>query len=481
MFFSGISLAAPYAALVMDARTGEVLHSRNADTRLHPASLTKMMTLYMTFKAVESGQLHLDQKIKVTKHAASEPPSRLGLKAGMKISVRHLIRAAAVKSANDAATLLGEAIAGSEANFAKRMTAQAKALGMSKTSFKNAHGLTSSGHMSTARDMALLGRRIMYDFPDYYNLFSRRNADAGLRVVPNTNRKLLANYRGADGIKTGYTNAAGFNLVASAQRGNKRVIVAMFGGRSSATRNARVAELLDMGFNRVPNRYASNAMPATPTRGARLAAAAPVPDSLTLKAPRAPSFASRPKSRPAFDDGPLLVASASQDDLEAQILAAAQAQANSAAKLAAKAEQEVAVAPAKRPELHANNSAQAALDTETAIVNSVALVSATAGYIEPEPEVRRIVTRQTGAQGGGWSVQLGAYGSRYKAEKILLRTALADLQALSGALRKISPAQIDGRTMYRARFVGISSGSAQRACARLNARNQPCTAIGPGA
>jgi len=241
IFFMGaVANAAPYAAMVMDARTGEVLHSRNADTRLHPASLTKMMTLYMTFKAVESGQLSLDQKIKVSRTAAAEPPSRLGLKAGMRISVRHLIRAAAVKSANDAATLLGEAIAGSEAKFAKRMTAQAKALGMSKTTFKNAHGLTQSGHLSTARDMTILGRHLMYDFPDYYNLFSRRTTDAGLRTVPNTNRRLLANYKGADGIKTGYTNAAGFNLVSSARRGNKRIIATVFGGRSSATRNARM-------------------------------------------------------------------------------------------------------------------------------------------------------------------------------------------------------------------------------------------------
>ena len=246
---SCVSQAAPYAAVVMDRGTGEILHSRNADTRLHPASLTKMMTLYMAFKAVESGKLSLDQKIKTTKNAAGEPPSRLGLKAGMRISVRHLIRATAVKSANDAATLLGEAIAGSETKFTARMTAQAKALGMKRTTFKNAHGLTQSGHMSTARDMTILGRRLMYDFPDYYNLFSRRSTDAGVRSVPNTNRKLLANYRGADGIKTGYTNAAGFNLVASAQRGEKRIIATVFGGRTSATRNARVAELLDMALS----------------------------------------------------------------------------------------------------------------------------------------------------------------------------------------------------------------------------------------
>ena len=157
--------AAPYAALVMDARTGEVLHARNADTRLHPASLTKMMTLYIAFEAVERGEISLDQKVRISKHAASEPPSKLGLQSGQRITLRYLIRAAAVKSANDAATAIGEAISGSEAAFARRMTRTAKALGMNSTTFKNAHGLTETGHMSTARDMSKLGRHILYDYP----------------------------------------------------------------------------------------------------------------------------------------------------------------------------------------------------------------------------------------------------------------------------------------------------------------------------
>ena len=246
--------AAPYAALVMDARTGEVLHARNADTRLHPASLTKMMTLYIAFEAIKRGEISLDTKIRVSKNAAAEPPSKLGLKPGQRIKLRHCIRAAAVKSANDCATAIGEAISGSEAKFARRMNRTAKALGMTRTTFKNAHGLTEKGHLSTARDMSVLGRHMIYDYPQYYNLFSRRSTDAGVRQVSNTNRRLLAAYRGADGIKTGYTRAAGFNLVASAERGRERVIATVFGGRSAATRNAKVAELLDLGFRRSPSK-----------------------------------------------------------------------------------------------------------------------------------------------------------------------------------------------------------------------------------
>ena len=260
--------AAPYAAMVMDARTGEVLHARNADTRLHPASLTKMMTLYIAFEAVARGEITLDTKVKISPKAAGEEPSKLGLQSGQRIAFRYLIRAAAVKSANDAATAIGEALSGSEAAFARRMTRTAQALGMSRTTFKNAHGLTENGHMSTARDMTKLGRHMIYDYPQYYNLFSRRTTDAGVRQVSNTNRRLLGAYKGADGIKTGYTRAAGFNLVASAERGNERIIATVFGGSSTAARNARVAELLDMGFERAPSRVKTS-NPALPAYAAQ--------------------------------------------------------------------------------------------------------------------------------------------------------------------------------------------------------------------
>ncbi|MEO9632461.1 MAG: D-alanyl-D-alanine carboxypeptidase family protein, partial [Sulfitobacter sp.] len=247
------AMAAPYAAYVIDARTGKEIHAENADTRLHPASLTKMMTLYIAFQAVERGELSLDTQVTISKNAASEPPSKLGMRPGQKIALRYLIRAAAVKSANGAATAIGEAIEGSEAAFARRMNRTAKQLGMTRTTFKNMHGLTESGHLSTARDMTALGRHLLYDYPQYYNLFSRITADAGVRKVSHTNRRFLGSYKGADGIKTGYTRAAGFNLTASAERGNERIIVTVFGGKSTASRNAKVAELMDLGFRRAPS------------------------------------------------------------------------------------------------------------------------------------------------------------------------------------------------------------------------------------
>ena len=272
--------AAPFAAYVMDARTGETLYSKNADARLHPASLTKMLTLYIVFDAIERGEVSLDTMVTVSRNAASKPPSRLGLKAGQRIALRHLIRAAAIKSANDAASAIGDALSGSEDKFAKRMNRTAKSLGMKSSSFRNANGLTAAGHLSTARDMSVLGRRLFYDFPQYYNIFSRRETDAGVADVANTNRRFLDSYKGADGIKTGYTVPAGFNLTASAERGGVRIIATVFGGTSTAARNAKVAELLDLGFAKAPadTRTRKPAPVDLPTDDPALVAEAAPPD-----------------------------------------------------------------------------------------------------------------------------------------------------------------------------------------------------------
>ena len=242
--------AAPYAAVVMDARNGKILHSSSAQTRLHPASLTKMMTLYIAFEAAENGEIDLDDKVLISKNAASEVPSKMYYKAGTKVSFRYLIRAAALRSANDAATAIGEAIEGSEKAFTQRMNIVAKMMGMKNTNFKNAHGLTANDHYSTAYDMSILGRHMIYDYPEYFHLFSRINMYASGTQIYNTNRRFLRDYQGSDGIKTGFTNKAGFNLVATAKRGNTRIITTVFGGKSVATRNNEVARLMDIGFQK---------------------------------------------------------------------------------------------------------------------------------------------------------------------------------------------------------------------------------------
>lgn len=428
-FLAAAAAAAPYAAMVMDARTGEVLHSRNADTRLHPASLTKMMTLYVVFEAVERGEIGLDTPVRISRHAAAEPPSKLGLREGQTIALRYLIRAAAVRSANDAATAMAEAIEGSEAAFARRMNRTARSLGMTRTTFKNAHGLTESGHMSTARDMTILGRHLFYDFPEYYNLFARRSTDAQLRTVRNTNRRLLNAYRGADGIKTGYTRAAGFNLVASAERGQERIIATMFGGDTAAARNARVAELLDMGFARAPSRAAVVRPRRQPVGLERLAVA---------QSPRPPA---RPRAVV------LVALRHGAPPAEAvETLAAAIAGGAGGAPAASLAGAAVSPRPAER----------------TPVIDLYAR----------GPE---IVTRASSSGNRLWAVDLGQEPSRYAAERLLLTTALQEATALDGALRKV----ITQPGGFSAQFVGLTADQARLACARIAARNRACTPVGP--
>ncbi len=446
--------AAPYAAYVIDARSGEVLHSRNANTRLHPASLTKMMTLYIAFEAVRNGEITLDTKVRVSKHAASEPPSKLGLKSGQRIAFRYLLRAAAVKSANDAATAIGEAISGSEAAFARRMNRTAKSMGMTRTTFKNAHGLTEKGHLSTARDMTILGRHVIYDYPQYYNLFSRKTANAGVKTVNHTNRRLLSSYKGADGIKTGYTRATGFNLVASAERRNERVIATVFGGKSTASRNARVAELLDLGFRKAPSR-APLRKPVRPLYAGNVGTAEPVPGAAgkTIRVVGSVQKSLRPKAR--ADRAPVLVADAVAT---AATEDSAKLQASINAAMAAAADSIAPAASSQRP---------AARPSE--------LVLASIKPAPKQPATQEIVTRLSTSGGQHWGINVGRYGSRYQAEKVLLRTALAEMSTLDGSLRKVS--QSSGG--FDANFVGMTRETADLACRRLKARNVTCFTIGP--
>lgn len=482
--------AAPYAAMVIDARTGEVLHSRNADTRLHPASLTKMMTLYIAFEAIRLGEITLDTRVRISRNAAAEPPSRLGLQAGSTIRLRYLIRAAAIRSANDAATAIGEAISGSEAAFARRMNRTAEALGMTRTTFRNANGLTEEGHLSTARDMTTMGRRLFYDYPQYYNLFSRRTADAGIATVRNTNRRFLDAYRGADGIKTGYTRAAGYNLVASAERGNVRIIATVFGGRSSASRNERIMELLDMGFARAPAN-ATVRRPELPTYGESDGRAGrtirpnglvtsslrppprplPVPEPEEIREASADLIAAveeavedalndppeqEPSETAAPDPRPDDTEEATGATAVASVAAADGPQVEAPAESAALA----TVMPVRRPDIVAYDSTE----IELAVIDP-----------DPEPPTQEIVTRASSTGSRLFGVSLGRYPSRFAAEQLLLRTALAELGTFDDALRNV----VQRPGGYEAQFAGMGQEQAERACARLMSRNITCTIYGP--
>lgn len=254
---SAVNEKAKYAALVMDAGTGRVLYESNADARRYPASLTKMMTLYMAFEALEQRRWSLNGRLPVTARATAQPPSKLGLRKGQTITVKNAILALVTKSANDIAVVLAEGLGGTESRFAAAMTRKARQLGMSRTTFRNASGLPDPGQVTTARDMAMLAIALMRDFPQYYHYFSTRNFSYRGATYRNHNG-LLGRYDGVDGIKTGYIRASGFNLVASARRGGRRIIGVVFGGKTAAARNSHMASLLDDGFRSLKTTLAND-------------------------------------------------------------------------------------------------------------------------------------------------------------------------------------------------------------------------------
>lgn len=241
------ALAEKYASIVVDMDSAKVLHARNADEERFPASLTKVMTLYMVFDALDSGDLALDDRMTVSRAASRQQPSKLALKAGSTIRVDHAIRALVTKSANDVAVVIAERLGGTEADFAEMMTVKARELGLTETRFQNASGLPDRNQVTTARDMAKLAEAVYLDHRDYYAYFSTPDFVWNRRTYKNHNT-LLKDVEGVDGIKTGYTNASGYNLMASAERDGHRVIAVMLGGRTGKSRDEHVRDLLEAAF-----------------------------------------------------------------------------------------------------------------------------------------------------------------------------------------------------------------------------------------
>jgi D-alanyl-D-alanine carboxypeptidase len=262
-----------YAAIVVDASTGQVLMADNPDKQLHPASLTKMMTLLLAFDALSSGQIGHQDFIRVSSKAAAQSPSKLGIPAGGRLRVDDAIRALSVKSANDIAVAMAEALGGTESRFAQKMNARAREIGMTRTHFVNASGLHNSFQVSTARDMSVLARYIIATYPSYYRYFGLKSFNYGGRSHANHN-KLMNSYAGMDGMKTGYIGASGFNLVASAKRDGRRLIGVVFGGRTSNSRNVHMAKILDTAFARpgpLPKPDTNRYVAAAPSRDVSVA------------------------------------------------------------------------------------------------------------------------------------------------------------------------------------------------------------------
>lgn len=251
-----------YAAIVLDATTNEVLHADQADEQRYPASLTKMMTLFVLFDELERGNIHLSDTMVASRRAQQQPPSRLGLRAGDRITVEDAIEALVTRSANDVATVVAEKLEGSESRFAARMTAKARALGMRDTRYVNASGLPDTGQVTTARDTLTLSQALLRDHPQRYRYF--QTASFSWRNVYSRNHNsLLGRIEGVDGIKTGYTRASGFNLASSAQRNGHRIFAVVLGGESAASRDAQMAYLIDNAFSQIEAR--SGGRPAAPS------------------------------------------------------------------------------------------------------------------------------------------------------------------------------------------------------------------------
>jgi D-alanyl-D-alanine carboxypeptidase len=435
------------ASIVIDANTDTVISQDNPDRLLHPASMSKLMTLYLAFEALESGRISLQRTFPVSAHAESMSPTKLNLIAGQKISVEDLILSMVTLSANDSAVVLAEGLGGSEDRFAQLMTRKAHQLGMVNSNFRNSNGLPDPAQISTARDMAILCRALIRKFPQYYHYFSVREFTYNGIEHANHNH-LMSRYEGMDGLKTGLTNASGFNLAASAVRGGRRLIGVVFGGTSAVQRDDYMASLLDSGFAKTSNVAMTTAVPppvpghkpselmnsGSPVAVAQLPPApaprpikevAPAPEAgdngITLNAPRPKTIAE-------------LAAATGQGDVEVP----------SDAKPAAKSK--------------ASGERVAMLVT---------------------PKSQREKARKAPAEvtEARWSIQVGAYASREATEAAIKQAIKKAPSILKNAKVVVAALKQKHGTVYRGRLVGLEADDARKACHLL----AHCMTVAPGA
>jgi len=441
------SLAARQAAIVVDAKTGKVLYSADANGRRYPASLTKMMTLYLTFEAMAKGRISKNTPVVFSAKASAEAPTKLGVKPGGSVSVETAILSIVTKSANDSATALGEMLGGDESTFARMMTAKARALGMNGTVFRNANGLPDPGQFTTARDMATLGIALREHFPQYYGYFSQRSFLYGRQRINGHNR-LLGRIKGVDGIKTGYTRASGFNLVSSVADGNRRLVAVVMGGTSGGSRDNQMASLI--------NTY----MPRASTRGggdlvAKADSSNPVKALAKVLLPK--------HDAPTPDDKPVALASA--DDAVADGATAAQGDDEESAE----AEAPKLVAPAKK--------------VKTVIVSAPKVASAqvVAAYAQPAAAAAPAPTVDpvnTASVPSGWAIQVASSPKQSEAQAVLDKTSKQAPKALADASGFTVAFDKDGVTYYRARFGGFGSkDAAWKACTALKKKKIECFAV----
>lgn len=423
-----------YSAIVVDANTGKTLFSSSADGARYPASLTKMMTLYLVFDALKAGRIRIDSRVPFSKYAASRPPTKVGIRAGGSITVEEAILSLITKSANDAATALGELIGGTEANFARMMTAKARSLGMNNTTFRNASGLPDPNQRTTARDMATLGIALREHHAKYYGYFSTTSFKLGNQTINGHNR-LLGRIKGVDGIKTGYVNASGFNLVTSVKDGDRKLVAVVMGGTSGAARDNQMAELI------------KTYLPKASTRSTGLLVARgntdePVVQAYAEALPH--TDAPMPSDRPGAS-------------VTEQVLAEANPKANL----------EVA-------SIGTEKSAR----LKESVARSAAVVAAS---IDPVATASTASVASINANAGArdsWAIQVASLTSAGEAQSTLARIASRATGILSADAAFTETFTKGGTTYYRARFGGFGSkDEAWDTCTALKKKQIPCYAV----
>jgi len=496
--------APPYAAIVVDANSGRVLHATNADSLRHPASITKIMTLYLVFEQIEAGKLRLDTPLPVSAHAASQAPSKLGLRPGQTISVEDAIKALVTKSANDIAVVIAEALGGDEETFAKMMTRKARALGMSRTVYANASGLPDDEQVTTARDQALLGRAIQDRFPRYYRYFATSSFYFGGRAIRNHNN-LLGRVAGVDGIKTGFIRKSGFNLVTSVRRGNRHLVAVVIGGASAGARDARMRSLIEEyiaqgasertvakiteGTQVADMQQPKQLLPFLPP--ARATQAAPVTQATPASlAARADTTATIVPSRQAPGSAEPIVAipvrtltvrpaataqSAGSSVLALAAAGAGQTPAPAAAPIAPPSPAAAAAAPAPAPvQYHTASDVApppAVRPAAQPVARSASLSTSEAPAPAAAPAPRQVQTRS------GWIIQVGAYPAESEARERLQSAQTVARSLLGRADPFTEQVQKGSETLYRARFAVLDEARAEAACRHLKRNKIDCFTV----
>ena len=473
------------AALVVDGVTGKILYARNETAERRPASLTKMMTLYLLFDALKAGKVTMQTPLAVSRRAAVQKPTKLGLRPGQTIAVDTAIRALVIRSANDVAVVVAEALGGTESHFAVMMTEKARQIGMRSTNFHNASGLPDPLQISTASDMAVLGRRLAYDHSQYFPYFSLSGFQyKGTWFAGHNN--LIGRYEGADGIKTGYTGASGFNLVSSVVRGGNHVVAVVMGGRTAVRRDLEMVRLLDQTFTQIAANPALVARAAVPWQ--QVAQNAPAPATTGFSLPQITT--SLQSQFAALSPVPNTVQRDDEDSAEAVRAPDENFSVIHAEGTPAAARPRIAAVPAIAPKLETRVSRNVPAVRPSPRPDNGFLTAQQDTLIRtavnaPRPQIRPSLRDDAGEgdadtpsplPGRSWTIQIGAYADKALASAQLAAYAGKAHDVLARASRIIAPVQANGHTIYRARFGLFAEREARDVCGRLTQRGQTCFA-----